>query len=141
MAGLLVSLHQFGKSRTPAPICFVGAGVPLLTVRLVKARTYAEHIFRRYQLEPLTTSEVFEALREPARGRGRDFAEAALARIDQETDGYPFFVQIWGNVVWKQTEEPLITLVDVEAAKPRVTELLDQTFFRLRGESLTAAEC
>lgn len=140
LKSLAVGLHFLSKEREHVPFQITGAGLPLLLERTMKAGTYGERMFRIWDLQPLTVVEVADALREPAKARGRDYEDAAIELIYDETRGYPYFVQRWGIEVWRNARNPLIKLSDVEETKPRVLANLDSDFFRLRTSRLSATE-
>src|ERR1017187_1219578 len=68
------------------------------------------------------------------------FLYDALARIIQETRGYPYFLQEWGKHSWDAASESPITLQDVERATSSATAALDESFFRVRFDRLTPLE-
>lgn len=140
LKSLAVGLHFLSKEREHVPFQITGAGLPLLLERTMKAGTYGERMFRIWDLQPLTLVEVADALRVPAKARGRDYEDSAIESIYNETRGYPYFVQRWGTEVWRNASDPMITLSDVEKTKPRVLANLDSDFFRLRSSRLTASE-
>jgi len=56
------------------------------------------------------------------------------------TEGYPYLLQEWGYHVWNAAPRSPVTLEDVLAAKPDVEQHLEENFFRVRMDRLTAAE-
>jgi hypothetical protein len=140
LESVVVALHDLGANREAVPFHFVGAGLPLLPAMIVEANTYGERMFELWDLEPLTFQEMVEALREPAKDRGRDFDEDALEAIFGETQGCPYMVQRWGIDVWRLAPGSTINSNDVAAAKPYVIEHFDRNFYRLRTERITDRE-
>ena len=65
---------------------------------------------------------------------------AAVERVLELTEGYPFFLQEYGRRVWALDELPKITLRDVDAAQPVVEAELDEEFYENRIGRLTEAE-
>ena len=64
----------------------------------------------------------------------------ALARIIQQTRGYPYFLQEWGKHAWDAADRSPITLDDVERATITAIAALDESFFRVRFDRLTPLE-
>lgn len=56
------------------------------------------------------------------------------------TEGYPYFLQEYGNVLWDLAEASPITAADVDNARDAVEAKLDGSFFRVRAERTTEAE-
>ena len=56
------------------------------------------------------------------------------------TEGYPYFLQEYGKVVWDLTPEPLVAAEHVRAAREAVEAKLDSSFFRVRAERTTDLE-
>jgi hypothetical protein len=79
-------------------------------------------------------------LQKPARDEGADYEAAALDRIVEETQGYPYFIQEWGKHTWDAAERSPITLADVERASAIVIAELDEGFFRVRFDRMTPSE-
>ena len=46
-----------------------------------------------------------EAIRRPLAAGGMGIEDAALQGILRASDGYPYFVQLWGEAVWEQIQE------------------------------------
>ncbi|MFN3969810.1 MAG: hypothetical protein ACK4L4_00380 [Gemmobacter sp.] len=65
---------------------------------------------------------------------------AAVAKIVEATQGYPFFLQEWGHMVWDISDGPEIKLSDVDRARAPVIASLDEGFFKVRMDRLTRAE-
>ncbi|MBI4897261.1 MAG: ATP-binding protein [Actinobacteria bacterium] len=140
LESLVTAAHGLSKSAPSPPFHVIVAGLPSLPKRIVSRRTYAERLFRVHQLRSLTVSQVDEALNGPARAHGREFTPEAIEAIDAETRGYPFFVQEWGDRLWRDTDLAKFTVSEVDHVRSRVYEELDNSFFLLRTSSLTDAE-
>lgn len=50
----------------------------------------------------LDADATAEAIRRPLADDGIEIESDALDRIVRESDGYPYFVQLWGQAVWKR---------------------------------------
>jgi hypothetical protein len=74
------------------------------------------------------------------REEGADITMAALDRIFERTEGYPYFLQEWGKHAWDAAESSPITEEDVARASELAVAALDESFFRVRFDRLTPAE-
>ena len=61
--------------------------------------------------------------------------------IVEYTEGYPYFLQEYGKIVWNLAPEGTeIALESAEAARPLVEATLDESFFRVRTQRITELE-
>ena len=74
---------------------------------------------------------------EPARREGVEYEEEALNIILKETEGYPFFLQVWGLHVWQIANKSPINESDAKKASEQAVSALDESFFKVRFERLT----
>ncbi len=81
-----------------------------------------------------------DALKIPVRREGVEFEPAALDRIIEITEGYPYFLQEWGYHSWNIADSSPISLAAVTAAHATVIQRLDESFFRVRFDRLTPRE-
>src|SRR6185369_13721896 len=63
-----------------------------------------------------------------------------LDRILEETQRYPYFLQEWGKYSWDVATTSPISAEDVAGASLEATAALDESFFRVRVDRLTAFE-
>lgn len=102
------------------PFLLVLAGTPELEFRL---RTMGASFWSRAEqlrVGRLDDNATAEAIRRPLNENRVAIRDGALARIVADTHGYPFFVQLWGSIVWRKmldssSEPPCITNAEVEA--------------------------
>jgi hypothetical protein len=104
------------------------------------AKSYAERLFDFPEIGSLGDEDARTVLLAPAQAQGVEFASAALDRLLQFTQGYPYFLQEWGYHVWNAAPESPISLDDVVLASRDVQRRLDENFFRVRMDRLTPAE-
>src|SRR3954468_19726770 len=57
-----------------------------------------------------------------------------------DTEGYPYFIQEYGSVVWSFADKSPMTLTDVAGPCEAVEAKLDESFFRVRADRTTDAE-
>jgi hypothetical protein len=122
------------------PVVFVGGGLPLLPGLTTDAKSYAERMFVFPKLGALPPPAARAALVLPAERLDVHWEEAAVERVLELTEGYPFFLQEYGRRVWALDDLPKITLRDVDAAQPVVETELDEEFYENRMGRLTDAE-
>jgi hypothetical protein len=135
---LIMALHR--AKQKALPVVFVGGGLPLLPGLTTDAKSYAERMFVFPKLGALPPPAARAALVLPAERLDVRWEEAAVERVLELTEGYPFFLQEYGRRVWALDDLPKITLRDVDAAQPVVESELDEEFYENRIGRLTDAE-
>src|SRR5690606_9057127 len=105
-----------------------------------EAKSYAERLFRFSTVDSLNAEEAGKALVEPARDLGVGYEPEAIDKIVAYTEGYPYFIQEYGSVVWNLAAATPITRADVDSAREAVEAKLDEGFFRVRADRTTDAE-
>ena len=96
--------------------------------------------WERCRILPLARLEAgasADAVRIPLEATNRSISGEALERVVQESHGYPFFLQLWGEVLWHgvETAERTIGMDDVDRARPRFERARD-SFYGLRYAEL-----
>lgn len=137
-AALISALHRSAQKKLPLTV--VGAGLPQLRGLAGNAKSYAERLFDFPMVDKLTESEAEIAIVKPARDRGVQFNDDAIAEIVAATHGYPYFLQEWGKHAWDVADQSPITLDDVKTASVEAVAALDESFFRVRFDRLTPSE-
>jgi AAA ATPase domain len=135
---LIAALHKTVQRQLP--VTLVGAGLPQLPRLAGEAKSYAERLFRFPRIGELDESEAGRALVEPAERLGIGYTAEAVDAIVDYTEGYPYFLQEYGKIVWDLTDEPPIAAEDVDRAREAVEAKLDASFFRVRVERTTELE-
>ena len=138
LEALIMALHRV--SQRQLPVMLVGAGLPQLRGRMGRAKSYAERLFDFPEIGPLGSDAAKQAILKPAADQNVTVNEDALARIVQETEGYPYFIQEWGKHAWDAAEKSPITLQDVTLVSKEAVAALDESFFRVRFDRLTPSE-
>ncbi len=137
-AALIVALH--GCQQRRLPITLVGAGLPQLVGKSGRAKSYAERLFDFPQIGTLDRDAALRAIQVPAEREGVHFKGAALQRILDRTEGYPYFLQEWGSHAWEAAKTSPIAVADVERASELALATLDAGFFRVRYDRCTPRE-
>jgi len=138
LAALIVALHRM--SQEGLPVVLVGAGLPQIARLAGEAKSYAERLFQYPAVGALDPSSAAQAVQKPITDEGARIDSEALEIIVSRTQGYPFFLQEWGSVVWNRADGPEITSIDVEQSYAETLALLDEGFFKVRIDRLTKAE-
>jgi hypothetical protein len=138
LEALIVALHKC--TRRSLPITLVGAGLPQIPRLAGEAKSYSERLFRFPQIGELDATDARDALVLPAAELDVEFGSAAVDFMVVYTQGYPFFLQEYGRIVWDETSASPVTLDDVRSVLPLVEAGLDESFFRVRAERTTELE-
>ncbi len=138
LSALIMAVHKI--SQEGLPLIVIGAGLPQLAGNTGRAKSYAERLFIFPPVGPLKPEDAKIALQEPVRTQGVIFTEAALAEINLQTKGYPYFLQEWGSQSWNAAQNSPIDVDVVREASSRAVANLDQSFFRVRFDRLTPRE-
>ena len=138
LEALIAALHKTVQRQLP--LTLVGAGLPQLPRLAGEAKSYAERLFKFPRIERLSADEARRALVDPAAGLGVSFEPEAIEAIVEYSEGYPYFLQEYGKVLWDLAEESPITLTDVHGVREAVEAKLDGGFFRVRAERTTELE-
>ena len=138
LEALIVALHKC--MRRSLPITLVGAGLPQLPRLAGEAKSYSERLFRFVQIGELEPDDARAALVLPADELGVEYEVDAVLSIAEYTQGYPYFLQEYGRIVWEEASASPVALTDAKAALPLVEATLDDGFFRVRAERTTELE-
>jgi AAA ATPase domain len=138
LEALIAALHKTVQRQLP--ITLVGAGLPQLPRLAGEAKSYAERLFTFPRIGRLPDAEAARALVDPAEGLGVTYERDAVDAIVEYTEGYPYFLQEYGKIVWDFTDEPPIAGEHVADARDAVEAKLDSSFFRVRAERTTELE-
>lgn len=135
LSALIVAVHR--TTQLDLPLVLVGAGLPQLPGLAGEARSYSERLFEFPEIGSLGEDDARAALAVPAEANGVEFTRAALDEIVRASQGYPYFLQEWGSLVWNHAAGSPIPVEDVAAVRPLVLSALDRDFFRVRLDRLT----
>ena len=138
LSALIMAVHKV--SQKALPITVIGAGLPQLVGKAGQAKSYAERLFDYPEIGPLKKEDAKNALQKPVEQEGVRFTEAALDKIVNDTQGYPYFLQEWGQQAWNIAQHSPIDSDVAEQARLASIPQLDQNFFRVRFDRLTPRE-
>ncbi len=135
LGALLVSAHALGQAGLP--FLLFGAGLPVVAALAGHAKSYAERLFDYPEIAQLDRPSAELAIAHPAQQEGVDFSAEALQEIIEQTECYPYFLQVWASFAWDDAAQNPIGLPDVLRSSQRVVPYLDKNFFRVRFDRLT----
>ena len=138
LGALIAALHR--ANQLGYPVMLVGAGLPKIYSMLSESKSYSERLFQFKEIGSLKEEQCAEAIVKPVEKMGVSYSEQAVSKITEITQGYPFFVQQFCQIIFEQTEETKIEASDVERCRTIFFETLDRGFFRVRYERCTESE-
>jgi hypothetical protein len=138
LEALIAALHKTVQRQLP--ITLVGAGLPQLPRLAGEAKSYAERLFQFPTIGKLDWDEATAALTRPAQPLGVTYEPDAVDAIVEYSQGYPYFLQEYGKIVWDYASEVRITADDVRESQDAVEAKLDSSFFRVRTDRVTELE-
>ncbi len=131
------------EDEPPLPVMLVVSGLPPLVQNLQAARSHTERLFRVEELGNLALtptqrgqpSPAALALIKPAADTGIRFERASAERVAADVDGYPYFIQKYGEALWDAADAANLNAVDAKlyaSTRTRVQDALDAEFFENR---------
>ena len=124
------------------PAIMLAAGLSHTADVITTAVTHAER-FRYRPLRGLDAVASREALTDPASARGVSWEVPALQALVERAQGYPFFLQLYGDEVWRAAGNPdpgaVLTVEHVEEAQQEVDIDLTE-FYRARWAKASPKE-
>lgn len=133
-----MAMHKVQQEQLP--IVLIGAGLPALPRLAGVSKSYAERLFSFPVADSLEENEAAIAIQHPILEEGEEIEEAAVQEIIRITQGYPYFLQVWGHQVWNHVPQSPINLETVINIHEKVLAELDSNFFRDRFDRLTKGE-
>jgi hypothetical protein len=124
----------------PMPVMLVLCGLPPLIANIHRARSNAERLFKAEQIANLgldatetALSDAALALVNPAHDSGEiAFVDQTAEKIARDVDGYPYFIQWFGESLWDAADVDARAIIDDSLyANHRhlVQHALDDEFF------------
>jgi type II secretory pathway predicted ATPase ExeA len=117
LAILLNALQNISHDQQGAPpFAFVAAGLPSVRGAITSAATFGERTAFR-SIKSLDQDATRLALVETARESGVSLSNEAIDLLWSTTQGYPFFVQLYGFHTWAAaslSKKKIITLADAQ---------------------------
>lgn len=139
MDAFTLALHR--ANQLAYPIAAICAGTPEMVKMLYREKTYVERLFVFPRLSMLTESEVKDALTIPGEQVPLHFSDDALTKIAEVTEGYPYFVQQFGQTVYQNVgADGVVDGAFVERVLADYYAELDNNFYMIRFEDRGALE-
>jgi hypothetical protein len=137
---LIAGLHRTVQQQLP--INLVGAGIPQLPRLAGEAKSYAERLFKFPRIGQLSPPQAEAALAEPDADQNVSYEAGAIDVIVDYTEGYPYFIQEYGKIVWDLAPEdqPIGQRV-AEAAQRAVEAKLDESFSASAPNAPPSSSC
>ena len=122
--------------RADLPLLVVLAGTPDLQDRMATMGASFWNRVEQIPVNRLDPAASADAIRKPLEEEGVAIEPEALTRILEASHGYPFFLQLWGRVVWARRDPARGVTADVvESARPEF-ERRQGIFYLQRHEEL-----
>jgi hypothetical protein len=121
-----------GAQRRGVPMMLILCGLPQVLENLARSKSYSERMFQIEELGNLRPPEDRAALVDPAVRLGRSFEEDVVETVLEDTGGYPFFIQLYGDALWDGSRRPRISVADLKRLRPEIQHVLDRSFFEAR---------
>jgi AAA ATPase domain len=119
--------------RQGVPVMLLLGGLPTLTENLGLARSYSERMFQAEEIGALRPPEDLRAFTRPLLEAGREYQDQVAEAVRADTEGYPFYIQFYGALLWEATPWPDPVTTDVfRASRPQILAALDRAFFDAR---------
>lgn len=150
--GLVAAFVRAQDQEDPRlPIMLVTCGLPPLVEQLQAARSHSERLFRGEVIDNLPVeperndehSEAAAALIRPAEGGPISFDPQTAQQIAEDVDGYPFFLQFYGEALWEAARDGGLTAIDAQlyaTTRSAIRRALDQEFFENRYRDVRASD-
>jgi hypothetical protein len=114
------------------------SGIPQLFPNLVRAKTYAERMFKVTTLDNLAAEAAREAVRQPLRQSQITFTNELIGAIARETGGYPYFLQFYPYYLLQNIPKKRLGLREFDEMQSLILRELDESFFS--GRFLRASD-
>ena len=146
VGGLLLNASQ--QVRAEAPFLLVLAGTPGLAARLgaMDASFWSRLGAGLLGIGRLDAGAARAALVEPLRANDVRIEAGALETVVEDSQCYPYFIQLWGDALWQDhlaTGASELTAETVAAARPKVAawvaDYYQSRYRELRGGGLMSA--
>ena len=143
-----VLLNASQQVRANAPFLLVLAGTPGLAAHLgaMSVSFWSRLDEGRLGIGLLSDAAARAALVEPLAAHGASLDADALDAVIDDSQRYPYFIQVWGRALWQQrlaTGAARLTAAHVDAARPdvaaRVTDYYQERYRELETRGLLPA--
>lgn len=139
LAAFIATIHRMNQLKLP--ILVFGAGLPTILRIAGDAKSYSERLFQFVEISNLKYADAEKALVEPAKKYAVNYEKHAIEYILQVTGCYPYFIQQYGQTIWKLANRgQKLTLEDAKTVYEEYIEKLNDSFYGVRFNRSTNAE-
>ena len=138
LMGTIIGL-QHAMGQDDLPFYVIAAGLPNLPGVLTKSRSYAERLFEYRTIGELPETEARSCFTRTV-GTVSSFEDAALDRLTELAQGYPYFIQAYGSAAFDASDSSPISLSAVEQGEPVARANLDRGLYEARWQRARASE-
>ena len=137
---LMAAIHRCNQ--LGLPLVVFAAGLPKIAKIAGDIKSYAERLFRFVPIDKLEAEDAKLALTEPAERFNVKYDDEAMQEILKQTECYPYFLQEYGQQVWKHIDENSrrISHEGTLNAYPNFINALDEGFFKVRHDRASEKE-
>lgn len=137
---LMAAIHRCNQ--LGLPLALIAAGLPKIAKIAGDIKSYAERLFKFVPVDKLQDDDAKLALTRPASRLGVQYTDEALAEILQQTECYPYFLQEYGQQIWKYVDKATKTISYKAAcaAHNDFINALDEGFFKVRHDRASEKE-
>ena len=132
----LLDVHQLVDRKIP--FMLVLAGTPALYNALSNLNVSFVERSKMIGLGRLDEKSAADAIVKPFEEQGIRITESALSTIVQESQCYPYFLQVWGKSLWTEANKENLTCItdeQVMVVKPDIT-IIKKDFYNKRRDKL-----
>ena len=132
----LLNISQ--QARMQAPFFLVLAGTPGLMQYLKTVGASFVERSKKMGIARLDAQAAADAIVKPLNEHGIEIDDSSLAQVVEDSQHYPYFIQLWGAALWdiaKENNLQTLTVEEVVKAKA-VVEIERVTFYKDRRDTL-----
>ena len=137
---LMAAIHRCNQ--LGLPVVIFAAGLPKIAKIAGDIKSYAERLFKFVEIDKLEEKDAKLALTRPAEKLNVHYTDDAIGEILVQTECYPYFLQEYGQQVWKYVDAATrtIDLISAKNAKDDFIAALDAGFFKVRHDRASEKE-
>ena len=137
---LMAAIHRCNQ--LGLPLVVFAAGLPKIAKIAGNIKSYAERLFKFIPIDKLEEDDAKLALTKPAIRFNVEYSDEAMKEILKQTECYPYFLQEYGQQVWKLIDENnrTITYENTLDAYNGFINALDEGFFKVRHDRASERE-
>lgn len=137
---LMAAIHRCNQ--LGLPVVIFAAGLPKIAKIAGDIKSYAERLFKFVPVDKLEQKDACLALTQSAEKLGVAYTERAISEVLRQTECYPYFLQEYGQQVWKYIDASTSTITEESVTKAYADFIsaLDEGFFKVRHDRASEKE-